>query len=97
MFEDLKSNAMKAESNYQDKYVEFSAKIKTFDSDGKYISVEPTNADEWNFETATCNIKDDAQKNLLIEKNAGDVVTIKGKVTSIGEVLGYSIEIIEVQ
>ena len=97
MFEDLKSNAMKAESNYQDKYIEFSAKIKSFDSDGKYISVEPINADEWNFETVTCNIKDDAQKNFLIEKNVEDVVAIKGKVTSIGEVLGYSIDIMEVQ
>ena len=51
MIDDLKNNAMKAESKYQDKYVEFAAKIKNFDSDGKYISVEPKNADAWNFDT----------------------------------------------
>ena len=97
MFEDLKGNAMKAENNYQGKYVEFTAKIKSFDSDGKYVSVEPTTADEWNFDSAMCYIANEEQKNFLIEKNVGDVVTIKGKVKSIGEVMGYSIDIDEVK
>ena len=97
MFEELKNNAMKAENNYQKKNIEFTAKIKSFDSDGKYVSVEPTTADEWNFESAMCYIKNDEQKNFLIEKSVGDTITIKGKVKSIGEVLGYSIDIAEVQ
>ena len=87
---------MKAEKDYQKKYVEFECKIKNFDSDGNYISVEPVNASEWNFITAMCYIKNDAQKDFLIEKKVGDKITIKGKVTSIGEVLGYSIDIKEV-
>lgn len=97
MIDDLKNNAMKAEELYQNKYVEFSAKIKNFDSDGKYISVEPKNADTWNFDTAMCYIKNDDQKSFLLEKNIGDIVTIKGKVKSIGEVLGYSIDIAEIE
>ncbi len=97
MFEELKTNAMKAENNYQKKNIEFTAKIKNFDSDGKYVGVEPTTANEWNFETALCYIKNDEQKNFLIEKNVGDIITIKGKVKSIGEVLGYTIDIAEVQ
>lgn len=96
MFDDLKNNAMKAEENYQKKYVEFVCKINSFDSDGSYISVEPVGADEFNFTTATCYIKNDTQKEFLVEKNVGDSVTIKGKVKSIGEVLGYSIDINEV-
>ncbi len=97
MFEDLKNNAMKAEKTYQNKNIEFSAKIQSFDSDGNYISVEPTNADEWNFDSAMCYMKNEEQKNYLIEKNVGDIVTIKGKVKSIGEIMGYSIDIAEVQ
>lgn len=96
MLEELKTNAMKAEKNYQNKNIEFTAKIKNFDSDGAYITVEPVNADEWNFETAMCYMKNDEQKSYLIEKKAGDVITIKGKVKSIGEVLGYSIDIANV-
>lgn len=80
----------------KNKNIEFTAKIKSFDSDGKYITVEPENADEWNFETAMCYMKNDEQKNYLIEKNAGDVITVKGTVKSIGELLGYSIDIAEV-
>ena len=96
MFDDLSSNAMKAEKAYQKKYIEFECKIANFDSDGDYIGVEPVNASEWNFTTAMCYIKNDTQKDFLIEKNVGDSITIKGKVKSIGEVMGYSIDINEV-
>ena len=96
MFDDLDANAMKAESKYQKKYVEFVADIASFDSDGKYIAVEPVGASEWNLITATCYIKNDTQKAFLIEKNVGDTITIKGKVKSIGELLGYSFDINEV-
>lgn len=96
MFDDLEANAMKAESKYENKYVEFGGKIKSFDSDGSYISVEPVNASVWNFTTAMCYIKNDTQKTFLIEKNVGDIITIRGKVTSIGEILGYSVNIDEV-
>lgn len=96
MFDDLDGNAMKAESLYQQKNIEFECKIKSFDSDGKYISVEPVNASEWNFSSAMCYIKNDAQKDFLIQKNVGDAITIKGKVKSIGEVMGYTINIDDV-
>ncbi len=96
MFDALDSNAMKAEKEYQKKYVEFTCEIKSFDSDGGYISVVPLGASEWNFTTAMCYIKNDTQEEFLIEKNVGDTVTIRGRVKSIGEVLGYTIDINEV-
>ena len=96
MFDDLSSNAMKAENNYKDKYVEFSCKIASFDSDGAYVSVEPENASEFNFSSAMCYIKNDTQKKFLIEKNVGDTITVKGKIKSIGELMGYSLDIKEV-
>ena len=96
MFDDLSENAMKAESQYQKKYVEFQCKISNFDSDGKYISVKALNASEWDFTNAMCYIKNDTQKEFLIQKNVGDSITVKGQVKSIGEVLGYSIDIKEV-
>jgi len=96
MFDELSNNAMKAEKSYQNKYIEFQCKIDNFDSDGDYIGVEPVNASEWNFINAMCYIKNDTQEDFLIQKSVGDIITIKGKVTSIGEVLGYSIDIKEV-
>lgn len=96
MFDELDANAMKAEKNYQGKLVEFKCKISSFDSDGSYISVEPVNASEWNFKTAMCYIKNNTQKDFLLDKNVGDEITIKGKIKSIGELLGYSVDIKEV-
>lgn len=93
MLDDLKENAMKAETLYQDKLVEVTGKIANFDSDGFYISIEPVDADAWNFTTVMCYIKNDFQKDLLLEKSKGDTVTIKGQITTIGEVLGYSLNI----
>jgi len=96
MFDELESNAMKAENSYKDKYVEFECKIKSFDSDGAYVSVEPKNASEWNFSSAICYIKSDTQKEFLLQKNVGDAISIKGRINSIGEIIGYSLDIKEV-
>ncbi|MBQ7960071.1 MAG: hypothetical protein IJ285_02525 [Clostridia bacterium] len=96
MIDTLQENAMKAETLYQNKYIEVQGKIANFDSDGSYISIKPVGASEWDLTTTMCYIKNNTQKEFLMEKNVGDVITIKGKVKSIGEVMGYSINIDEV-
>lgn len=96
MLDDLDANALKAEKTYMNKYVQVVGKIANFDSDGSYITIEPTNADEWNFDTVMCKIKNDSQLDFLLEKSVGDTVTVKGKVTQVGEVLGYTIKIEEI-
>ncbi len=93
MLDDLEENALKAEKQYQKKHVEVTGKIANFDSDGSYISIEPVDADAWNFTTVMCYIKNDSQRDFLLEKSKGDTVTIKGQIITIGEVLGYSLNI----
>ena len=92
MIDELNANAMAAEHKYQNAYVEFTCKISNFDSDGKYISVEPIVGEYW-FDTVMCYIKSSEQLDFLMTKAVGDTITIKGQVSSIGEVLGYSINI----
>ena len=43
-----------------------------------------------------CDIKNEDQRDYLMEKSVGDTVTIKGKITDIGEFLGYIIKIDEI-
>ena len=93
MLDELDSNALRAEEKYQDKYIEITGEISSFDSDGKYISVVAQGMPHWSLDSVMCYLTDPAHKEFLLEKNVGDVVTIKGKVSSIGEVLGYSIKI----
>ena len=96
MLDDLDENALRAEETYQDKYIEITGKISGFDSDGSYITIVPTDAPTWSSDNVQCFLKTSTHKAFLLEKNVGDVVTIKGKVSSIGEVLGYSVKIVEI-
>lgn len=93
MIDDLDENALKAENTYKNAYVEITGKIANFDSSGSYITVEAVNAGEWNLDTIMCYIKNEEQLKYLLEKSKGDRVTIKGKIVSVGEFLGYSLDI----
>ena len=96
MLDELDANALRAEEKYQDKYIEITGEIRSFDSDGKYISIAPCGAPKLSLDTVLCDLTDQVHKAFLLEKNKGDVVTIRGKVTSIGEVIGYHIDIAEI-
>lgn len=92
----LEENALKAEQTYQDQYVEVQGRLSNIDSDGDYISLSCLH-DEWNFNTIQCYIENDEQLNKVMEMKTGDTVTVKGQITSIGEVLGYSLDIDEIK
>lgn len=96
MLDELDSNAMRAEQKYQGKLIEITGEIRSFDSDGKYISIIPCGASKLTFDTVLCDLTDPTHKAFLLEKNVGDVVTIRGKVTTIGEVIGYHVKIAEI-
>ncbi len=91
MMDDLDSNAAAAKDTYDGKYVAVSGKLGTIDSDGAYIDVMPD--DEYAFLGVTCYIQNDDQLEQVKSLNAGDSLTVKGKVTDVGEVLGYYLDI----
>lgn len=92
MMNDLDSNALKAETKYNNQYVEITGKLSNIDSSGDYISLNPEN-DDFVIIGVQCYIKNDDQKNKIMEMSKGDTVTLKGKIKSVGEVLGYSLDI----
>ena len=96
MVELLDENALKAEKTYQKKNVEVTGVLKIIDSDGDYISLGCIN-DEWCFTYVQCYIKNKDQLNKVLEMKTGDTVTLKGKITSIGEVIGYLLDIQEIE
>ena len=96
MMDMLENNALKAETTYKDKYVEVTGRLSTIDSDGKYISLLPVD-DEWAIIGVQCYIKTDEQKSHVAEMSTGDTITVRGKITQIGEVLGYSLNIDSIQ
>lgn len=94
LFDALKENALKAEKTYQDLYVEISGYLAVIDSDGKYISIGADPHDYTYFlQGVQCYIKSDTQRDQILEMSIGDPVVVRGKITSIGEVIGYSLNI----
>lgn len=95
MMEDLHNNALKAEKKYSDQYVEVTGRLEVIDSDGKYISLMSTD-DEYAFIGVQCFIKSEAQTNKILEMSKGDTVTLRGKIKHIGEIIGYTLNITEI-
>ena len=93
---DLDENALKAAETYEGQYVSLTGEIGTIDSSGKYIDLFPTD-DEWAIIGVQCYITNDEQKAAIMELSTGDAVTVEGKITSVGEVLGYSLDIDTIQ
>lgn len=91
----LNDNALKAQETYKGNYLEVTGELRVIDSNGKYISLHAVN-DPYNIIGVRCEIQNDEQRNIVMDMSKGDVVTLKGKCTSVGEVLGYSLDIIEI-
>lgn len=96
MMDMLDNNALKAESTYQDAYVEITGRLSVIDSNGKYISLVPVD-NEYAIIGVQCQIKNDEQKARVMDMSIGDTVVLRGKIASVGEVMGYSLDIQSIQ
>ena len=95
MMSDLDSNAMGASDKYKGQYLEITGKLTNIDAAGKYIDLMA----DGDFEIigVQCYIKNDDQKSKISSMSKGDTITLKGKCTDVGEVLGYSLDITEIE
>ena len=92
LMDDLDDNAMKAAELYDNQYVELTGTLAVIDSSGSYISVHPL-YDDYAIVGVTCYIKSDEQKQKIMNMSIGDTVVVKGKITDVGEILGYDLNI----
>lgn len=92
--EDLDSNALKAADKYKGQYVELTGRLSVIDSNGKYISIVDS-TDEWAITGVQCYIKNDEQKQVVMDMSIDDEIVVKGKITDVGEVLGYFLDMTE--
>lgn len=86
----LSSNAMKAQNDYENQYLEIYGKLGTIDSDGKYIGIDTST---YSFTNIQCYIKSDEQKQIIMQLSKGDDIVVHGYCKDIGEILGYQIDI----
>lgn len=95
MMELLEKNALKASEQYDGQYVQVTGRLAVIDSGGNYIVLHPQD-NEFTIIGVQCYLKNETQKAAIMELSVGDTVTVKGKVTGVGEVLGYSLDIEEI-
>lgn len=93
--DELENNAASAKEKYNGKYLEITGRLGTIDADLKYISLLST-TDEWDIMEIHCTIKDNNQKEIIKTLKKDDTIIVKGKITDVGEVLGYSLDIVEI-
>ncbi len=92
LFDELDNNAMNASDTYKGQYLSIKGVLGTIDSNGSYFALESDN-DNYMFQSVTCTIKTDEQLEKVKTLSKGDTITVKGKVTDVGEVLGYYLDI----
>lgn len=95
MMSQLDDNALGASKQYKDQYLEITGKLGNIDASGDYIDLMA----DGDFEIigVQCYIKNDEQESKVTSMKMGDMVTLKGKCTDVGEVLGYSFDIEEIE
>lgn len=92
LMDDLRTNALKAENTYQDQYVELTGRLNVIDSDGDYISIVPEN-DALAILGVQCYLQTEEQLQQVLDMEIDQVITVRGQITSVGEVLGYQLDI----
>lgn len=92
LVEDLDNNAASAASKYKGQYVELTGQLSVIDSDGKYIAIKPSN-DKWFIWDVQCFVTSEDQKNMILTLKRDQKILVRGKITDVGELLGYHLDI----
>ena len=95
MDKQLKENAARAQQKYQGMYVEFQGVLDIIDANGKYFTVSLN--DSFLAPNILCNISDEQQKQVLISKSKGNIISVKGKIKRVGEMAGFHLDVIELK
>ena len=91
----LDNNAAAAKDTYDGAYLEINGRLGTIDSDLEYIGVESATED-FDLDNIHCSITTEEQKSIVKTLTSGQAITVRVKITGVGEVLGYSADLIEI-
>lgn len=90
----LDDNAASAKEEYNGKYLEITGTLRVIDADLEYIGIY--SSDGMRLIGVHCDLKDDATKEKVKSLTTEQSITVRGKVTDVGEVLGYYFDIYEI-
>jgi|GEM_PF-390040 len=91
LINELNNNALNASNSYKGQYVELTGKLSSIDSSGEYISLSPLD-DDYSLYAVMCYIKEEHLETVS-KLEIGQLVTVTGTITDVGEVMGYSLDV----
>ena len=93
---DLENNAAAANDTHNGQYVILTGKLSNIDAQGAYISIADPE-DDFAIMGCTCYINGNEEiSNVVKTLSKGDIISVKGKIKEVGEVMGYSLDIEEI-
>ena len=91
LLDTLENNPLNAKKTYEGAYVRFSGVLTNIDASGDYFSLGT--GEEWSFDHIQCFIRDDETLDRVAAASMGDSLTVCGQITSVGEIMGYSMDV----
>ena len=72
--------------------MELTGRLNVVDSDGDYISIVPQD-DQFAILGVQCYLQTEEQRQQVLEMQIDQVITVRGQITSVGEVMGYLLDV----
>ena len=93
MMDDLNNNPLNASDKYKGQYIEITGRLGNIDSSGKYITLYSD--DEWAITGVHCRLEknNEEQRQAVASMTMDSQITLRGKCSDVGEVLGYTLDI----
>ena len=96
LINDVKNNAAKANKNYKGKNVKIiGGRVSNIESEGRYIVIE--GSDQFSLLHVQCYPQNKDVKAAMIELNKDQTVTVYGKIKDVGEIMGYSLDLVKIE
>lgn len=96
LLNDLESNAARASRMYKDKYVKIvGGVVENIESDGDYITIDRPGG--FGLTAIQCYPKNGTVEEQVFNLNRNQQVVIYGKVIRVGEILGYSVDLLKLE
>jgi hypothetical protein len=89
LLSELESNALAAKNTWEDKRVIITGTLSNIDASGDYFTLRGNN--EFSFINVQVYI-DDSFVDAVSAFNKGQTVTVTGKISGVGEIMGYSVD-----
>jgi hypothetical protein len=95
LLQDVDDNAMRAKDEHNGEFVEITGSVENISSSGGSFDLfQPDDA--WEFRCVTCYTQTDEQEQQVYNMTAGDIITVRGKITSVSD-WGYNLHVYSIQ